>query len=48
MDAFKFIVQDWRFEDIPLILETPDTALWKEEIKLLRSFENKKTFSSKK
>ncbi len=39
MDAFKFIVQDRRFEAIPLILETPNTALWKEEIELLRSFE---------
>jgi deoxyribonuclease-4 len=38
-DVFKFIVQDKRFEDIPLILETPDSDLWKEEIELLRSFE---------
>lgn len=39
IDVFKFIVQDKRFEDIPLILETPDSDLWKEEIELLRSFE---------
>ncbi|HDR67929.1 MAG TPA: deoxyribonuclease IV [Bacteroidaceae bacterium] len=36
--VFKLIMQDPRFDDIPLILETPDEDLWPEEIKLLRSF----------
>ncbi len=37
IEAFAFIMNDPRFDDIPLILETPDTALWAEEIKLLYS-----------
>ncbi|WP_457568546.1 deoxyribonuclease IV [Desulfurobacterium sp.] len=32
---FKFIMNDSRFDNIPLILETIDPALWPEEIKLL-------------
>ena len=32
---FKFIMQDKRFKEIPLILETPDNSLWTEEIKML-------------
>lgn len=39
MDTFKRIMRDERFNDIPIILETPDEELWKEEIVLLRSFE---------
>jgi deoxyribonuclease-4 len=35
---FKYIMQDSRFDGIPLILETPDEARWTEEIALLRSF----------
>jgi deoxyribonuclease-4 len=31
-------MNDPRFDDIPLILETPDESLWAEEIKLLRSY----------
>lgn len=38
LDAFKFIMKDKRFDDMPLILETIDHALWAEEIKLLYSF----------
>jgi len=38
IDFFKRIMQDPRFEDMPLILETPDETLWAEEIVLLRSF----------
>ncbi|RHJ91819.1 deoxyribonuclease IV [Parabacteroides bouchesdurhonensis] len=34
---FKMIMHDSRFDDIPLILETPDESLWAEEIKLLYS-----------
>ncbi len=37
IDLFRMIVQDPRFDDIPLILETPDEDRWAEEIRLLRS-----------
>jgi len=37
---FKFIMNDPRFDDIPLIMETPDDALWPEEIKMLYGFVN--------
>ena len=40
LDAFKFIMNDARMDDIPLILETIDETIWKEEIALLYSFEN--------
>ncbi|PLY15487.1 deoxyribonuclease IV [Sulfurimonas sp. CVO] len=40
LDAFKFIMNDDRMNDIPLILETIDSTIWKDEIKLLYSFEN--------
>jgi len=39
LDVFRFIMNDERFDDIPMILETIDTDRWAEEIKLLRSFE---------
>ncbi len=35
MDLFSFIMNDSRFDDMPLILETPDVDIWPEEIKLL-------------
>ncbi|MBR6759150.1 MAG: deoxyribonuclease IV [Alistipes sp.] len=35
---FRYIMQDKRFDNIPLILETPDEARWTEEIALLKSF----------
>ncbi len=35
LDAFHYIMQDERFDDIPMILETPNTELWPEEIDLL-------------
>lgn len=35
---FKYIMEDSRFDDMPLILETPDESRWPEEIALLRSF----------
>ena len=34
-DAFRFIMNDPRMDDIPLILETIDESLWPEEIKAL-------------
>lgn len=36
LEVFPCIMQDKRFEDIPLILETPDESLWAEEIRLLQ------------
>ena len=35
---FRYIARDARFDDIPLILETPDESRWAEEIALLKSF----------
>ena len=34
-DAFRFIMNDSRMEDIPLVLETIDESIWAEEIKAL-------------
>ena len=39
MPFFERFMQDPRFDDIPLILETPDEARWSEEIQLLKGFE---------
>jgi len=39
IDAFKFIMQDKRIDNIPLVLETIEPEIWAEEIKLLRSFD---------
>ena len=38
MDAFRFIIEDERFDGIPLILETPDEERWPQEIAMLKSF----------
>ncbi|MBE0491574.1 MAG: deoxyribonuclease IV [Sulfurospirillum sp.] len=35
LEAFKFIMNDKRIDDIPLILETIDESLWTKEIELL-------------
>ncbi|MGM9773925.1 MAG: deoxyribonuclease IV [Candidatus Egerieousia sp.] len=40
MDAFKFIMQDPRFDNIPLTLETPNPDIWTEEIAKLKEFAN--------
>lgn len=37
IDTFRMIMQDVRFDDIPLILETPDEEKWTEEIRMLYS-----------
>ena len=37
-DAFKFIAQDPRMDNIPLILETIDPTIWDQEIKALYNF----------
>jgi deoxyribonuclease-4 len=38
LDSFKFLMQDPRMDDIPLVLETIDESIWDQEIKLLYSF----------
>ena len=37
-EPFRWIMQDSRFDDIPLILETPDDEQWPQEIRALRDF----------
>lgn len=37
LDTFRMIMNDPRFDDMPLILETPDESLWPDEIRLLYS-----------
>ncbi len=37
-DTFKWIMNDPRFEEMPLILETPNEDIWAEEIALLYGF----------
>ncbi len=37
---FGFIINDPRFDNMPMILETPDESIWAEEIKLLYSLTN--------
>jgi deoxyribonuclease-4 len=37
LDAFRFIMNDERLDGIPLILETIEPSIWKEEIELLYS-----------
>lgn len=39
-ECFKYIMQDSRFDNIPLILETPNEELWSEEIATLKGFAN--------
>lgn len=38
IDFFKRFMRDERFDNMPIILETPDEARWRDEIVLLRSF----------
>jgi deoxyribonuclease-4 len=40
-DTFSMLVNDPRFDDMPLILETPEDSLWEAEIKKLYSFVRK-------
>ena len=37
-NCFKWIAKDKRFDDIPLILETPEKGLWEDELKMLQGF----------
>ncbi len=41
LEPFKFIMNDPRFDDIPLIMETPDDSRWAQEIEMLYGFVNK-------
>lgn len=40
-EAFRLIMTDPRLDDIPLILETPDPAIWDQEIRMLYGFEER-------
>lgn len=40
LDFFKRFMKDPRFDNMPIILETPDESLWTEEIALLRNEAN--------
>ena len=40
IECFKYIASDPRFNNIPLILETPDEERWAQEIAQLRAFAN--------
>lgn len=42
MECFRYIMQDARFDGIPLILETPDEERWPEEIAMLKAFAEEK------
>ena len=39
VEPFRFIMNDKRFDEIPMVLETIDATIWAEEIKLLYSLE---------
>lgn len=39
LEVFRYIMNDARFDDIPMVLETIDETIWAEELELLRSFE---------
>jgi deoxyribonuclease-4 len=39
VEPFRFIMNDKRFEEIPMVLETIDSTIWAGEIKLLYSLE---------
>lgn len=38
IEFFKKLMNDPRFDNMPIVLETPDETKWKDEIALLRSF----------
>lgn len=40
-EVFRLIMNDPRFDGMPLVLETPDENLWAEEIKYLYSLQKK-------
>jgi len=40
LELFRYIMNDERFNNIPMVLETIDSDIWAEEIELLYGFEN--------
>ncbi|HXH73001.1 MAG TPA: deoxyribonuclease IV [Mariprofundaceae bacterium] len=40
LEVFRFIMNDARYDDIPMVLETIDESIWADEIALLYSLEN--------
>jgi len=42
LEAFKFIMNDNRLDEIPMILETPVFDIWKDEISLLYKLKENK------
>jgi deoxyribonuclease IV len=42
MEVFARMMRDARFDDIPIILETPDPTKWPEEISMLKKFAEEK------
>lgn len=38
LEVFKYIAKDVRFDNMPLILETPDESRWPDEIRMLYGF----------
>ncbi len=43
VETFRFIMNDKRFDEVPMVLETIDETIWEEEIKLLYSLERKRS-----
>ena len=39
LDVFKYIMNDKRFDEIPMVLETIDSSIWDEEIRMLYGME---------
>jgi len=39
LDVFRYLMNDPRFDDIPMVLETVDASIWPEEIRLLYSLQ---------
>jgi len=39
MEVFRYLMNDSRFDDIPLVLETVDPSIWTDEIELLYSLQ---------
>lgn len=46
-NVFSYIMNDSRFDGMPLILETPDSGIWAREIKMLYGFVDKTPSTSK-
>ncbi len=42
LEAFRYIMNDERFDEIPLVLETIDESLWAQEIRLLSALQRYK------